>query len=216
MIAPLPSLSWTGRFVRLLAGLWLYGATMAFMLEADLGLDPWDVFHQGVERHVPLSFGQIVIVTGAILLLLWIPLRQRPGLGTVLNVILIGIAVDVTLAWLPTPDQLGVRGAFLAIGVVGNGLAGALYIGSGFGAGPRDGLWRGVVRRTGLSTRLVRTTLEVSVLAIGFVLGGTVGVGTVIYALTIGPIVQLFLQLVGDRPEAERGAATARRVEATA
>ncbi|KQY59624.1 hypothetical protein ASD11_08735 [Aeromicrobium sp. Root495] len=193
-----------GRFLRLLVGLWLYGATMALLVEAELGLDPWDVFHQGVEQHVGLSFGQIVIVTGAVLLLLWIPLRQRPGIGTILNVVLIGIAVDVTLAWLPTPDELPVRVAFLVLGVVGNGLAGALYIGSGFGAGPRDGLWRGVVARTGLSTRLVRTTLEVLVLAVGFVLGGTVGVGTVLYALTIGPVVQLFLGLLGDRPQASR------------
>lgn len=194
-----------GRLVRLLVGLWLYGATMAFMLEAELGLDPWDVFHQGVEQHVGLTFGQIVIITGAVLLLLWIPLKQRPGIGTVLNVVLIGIAVDVTLAWLPTPDALAVRIGFLVIGVVGNGLAGALYIGSGFGAGPRDGLWRGFVARTGHSTRLVRTTLEVTVLAVGFVLGGTVGVGTVLYALTIGPIVQVFLGLLGDRPQVMPG-----------
>lgn len=187
------------RLVQLVVGLWLYGATMAFMVEAGLGLDPWDVLHEGLTLHVPLTFGQVVIVVGAIVLLAWIPLRQRPGLGTVLNVLLIGIAVDVTLAQLPTPDTLGVRIAFLVVGVVGNGVAGALYIGADLGTGPRDGLWSGIVRRTGASIRLVRTALELTVLVIGFVLGGTVGLGTVLYALAIGPIVQTFLPLVEVR-----------------
>ena len=142
---------------QLIVGLWLYGATMAFMVEATLGLDPWDVFHEGMTHHVDLTFGQIVIVTGAAVLLLWIPLRQRPGIGTILNVILIGIAADVTLAWLPTPDNLAVRIGFLALGVVGNGLAGARYVGAHLGPGPRDGLWVGIVKRTGHSVRLVRT-----------------------------------------------------------
>lgn len=185
-----------GRFVRLLIGLWLYGATMGFLVEAGLGLDPWDVFHEGVTEIVPLTFGQVVILTGAVVMLAWIPLRQRPGIGTVLNVVLIGVAADVTLAWLPTPDHLGVQISFLAIGIVGNGLAGALYIGADFGTGPRDGLWSGLVRITGLSIRVVRTSLEVTVLAVGFALGGTVGIGTVLYALLIGPIVQLFLGLL--------------------
>ncbi len=168
---------------------------MAFLVEAGLGLDPWDVFHEGVADRVPLTFGQVVIVTGAVVMLAWIPLRQKPGIGTVLNVLLIGIAADVTLAWLPTPDHLLLQTAFLAIGVVGNALAGALYIGADLGTGPRDGVWSGIVRRTGLSIRVVRTSLEVTVLAIGFALGGTVGVGTVIYAVAIGPLVQLFLGL---------------------
>lgn len=191
--------SMTRRLVQLVLGLWLYGATMALLVESGLGLDPWDVFHEGLTRHVPLSFGQVVIVVGAVVLLLWVPLRQRPGLGTVLNVLLIGIAVDVTLAWLPTPDHLAVQATFLALGVVGNGLAGALYIGADLGTGPRDGLWTGVVRRTGRSVRLVRTGLEVTVLLVGFALGGTVGVGTVVYALAIGPVVQLFLPVVRVR-----------------
>ncbi|GAA3546728.1 membrane protein [Aeromicrobium flavum] len=179
--------------VQLLVGLWLYGATMAFLVRAGLGLDPWDVFHEGLTRHVPLTFGQVVIVVGALLLLLWIPLRQRPGIGTVLNVIVIGVAADVTLAILPPADGLAPGIALLVAGVVGNGIAGAMYVGAGLGTGPRDGLWTGIVRRTGLSVRLVRTTLEIVVLVTGFLLGGTVGVGTVIYALTIGPLVQLFL-----------------------
>lgn len=181
------------RLVQLVVGLWLYGATMAFMVEAGLGLDPWDVLHEGLTLHVPLSFGQVVIVVGAVVLLAWIPLRQRPGVGTVLNVLLIGVAVDVTLVLLPTPDDLWVRVLFLVVGVVGNGVAGALYIGADLGTGPRDGLWTGIVRRTGASIRLVRTGLEVTVLVIGFVLGGTVGLGTVLYAVMIGPIVQTVL-----------------------
>ncbi len=185
-----------GRLVRLVVGLWLYGATMGLLVEAGLGLDPWDVFHEGVAARVPLTFGQVVIATGVVVMLFWIPLRQRPGIGTLLNVLLIGIAADVTLAWLPTPDHLGVQIGFLVAGVVGNALAGALYIGANLGTGPRDGLWSGIVRRTGLSIRVVRTSLEVTVLAIGFALGGTVGVGTVVYALAIGPLVQLFLQLL--------------------
>lgn len=187
------------RLVQLVAGLWLYGATMALLVESGLGLDPWDVFHEGLTHHVPLTFGQVVIAVGALLLLLWIPLRQRPGIGTVLNVLLIGIAVDVTLALLPTPDALGTQVVFLVLGVVGNGLAGALYIGADLGTGPRDGIWTGIVRRTGRSVRLVRTSLEVTVLVTGFLLGGTVGVGTVLYALAIGPVVQAALPLVQVR-----------------
>ena len=187
------------RLGQLVLGLWLYGATMALMVESGLGLDPWDVFHEGLTHHLPLTFGQVVILVGAVVLLLWVPLRQRPGIGTVLNVLLIGVAVDVTLAWLPTPDHVAVEVAFLLLGVVGNGLAGALYIGADLGTGPRDGLWTGLVRRTGRSVRQVRTGLELGVLLVGFVLGGTVGIGTVVYALVIGPVVQLFLPWVQVR-----------------
>ncbi len=197
------------RLLQLLLGLWLYGATMAMLVESGLGLDPWDVFHEGLAHHVPLTFGQVVIAVGAVLLLLWIPLRQRPGIGTVLNVVLVGVAADVTLALLPTPDALAVQVALLVLGVVGNGLAGALYIGADLGTGPRDGIWTGLVRRTGRSVRLVRTTLEVTVLAVGFVLGGTVGVGTVVYALAIGSVVQLFLPRVQVRHARPRDGARA-------
>lgn len=199
------------RLVQLVAGLWLYGATMALLVESGLGLDPWDVFHEGLTHHVPLTFGQVVIAVGALLLLLWIPLRQRPGIGTVLNVLLIGIAVDVTLALLPTPDALGTQVVFLVLGVVGNGLAGALYIGADLGTGPRDGIWTGIVRRTGRSVRLVRTSLEVTVLVTGFLLGGTVGVGTVLYALAIGPVVQATLPLVQVRRPAVEEVSVASR-----
>ena len=181
------------RLTQLVAGLAGYGATMAFMIEAGLGLDPWDVFHQGLTRHLPLSFGVVTMLVGALVLLLWIPLRQRPAIGTVLNVLVIGIAVDATLAVLSTPQSLAARSAFLSIGIVGNALAGAVYVGAGLGTGPRDGLWVGLVRRTGLSVRLVRTSIELSVLVTGFLLGGTVGVGTVLYAVLIGPLMQAFL-----------------------
>ncbi|WP_344770605.1 hypothetical protein [Aeromicrobium panaciterrae] len=185
----------TERLGRLVVGLFLYGFTMAMMVESTLGLDPWDVFHEGVATQVPLTFGQVVIVTGAVVLLLWIPLKQVPGIGTVLNVIIIGLAADFGIALIDQPDNIWLRGLLLVGGVVGNGFAGALYIGAQLGPGPRDGLWLGLVRRTGRSVRFWRTTIEVTVLAVGFLLGGTVGVGTVLYALTIGPIVQFFLPL---------------------
>lgn len=184
----------TFRVIQLLIGLILYGFTMAMLVESTLGLDPWDVFHQGLANHLPLSFGQVVIAVGAAVLLLWIPLKQWPGLGTVLNVIVIGLAADFGLAVIARPDDLWLRIALLIGGIIGNGLAGALYIGAQLGTGPRDGLWMGLVRRTGLSVRLMRTSIEVTALALGIVLGGTVGVGTVLYALTIGPLVQFFLR----------------------
>jgi uncharacterized membrane protein YczE len=184
------------RLVQLTVGLFLYGFTMAMLVESTLGLDPWDVFHEGVARHVDLTFGQVVIATGAVVLLLWIPLRQVPGVGTVLNVLVIGLAADFGIAVIAQPDALWLRALLLLGGIVGNGFAGALYIGAALGSGPRDGLWLGLVRRTGRSVRLWRTVIEVSVLAVGFALGGTVGVGTVLYAVTIGPIVQAFLPLV--------------------
>ncbi|HET6561349.1 MAG TPA: hypothetical protein VFG72_05700 [Marmoricola sp.] len=181
------------RLVQLLLGLWLYGASMAMMVESQLGLDPWDVFHEGVSGGLPLTFGSVVILTGVGVLLLWLPLRQTPGLGTVANVVVIGVASDVTLGLLERPDGLAARSVLLVAGVVLNGLAGALYIGAQLGPGPRDGLMTGLVRRTGWSVRRVRTSLEVTVLALGFVLGGTVGLGTVLYAVAIGPLLQLFL-----------------------
>lgn len=184
------------RLVQLLLGLWLYGASMAMMVESQLGLDPWDVFHEGVAGGLPLTFGTVVILTGLVVLLLWIPLRQAPGLGTVANVVVIGVASDVTLVLLEQPEGLVTRSLLLVAGIVLNGLAGALYIGAQLGPGPRDGLMTGLVRRTGWSVRLVRTALEVTVLAVGFVLGGTVGLGTVLYALAIGPLLQLFLPRV--------------------
>ncbi|MBQ1073041.1 hypothetical protein KBX06_07685 [Micromonospora sp. C31] len=196
------------RLSQLYAGLVLYGVSMALMIESGLGLDPWDVFHQGLSELTGLSFGIVTIAVGALVLLLWIPLRQRPGLGTVSNVLVIGLVVDAALALLPGGGPLGVRAGMLVAGIVANGAATGLYIGARLGPGPRDGLMTGyVARRPGRSIRLVRTVIEVAVLALGWLLGGTVGVGTVVYALAIGPLTQLFLPLFTvagpkDRPTA--------------
>ena len=191
------------RLVQLYAGLVLYGASMALQIRAGLGLDPWDVFHQGVTERTGLSFGTIVIITGAVVLLGWIPLRQRPGFGTVSNVFVIGIAVDAALAALPHAGSAPAAVAMMLGGVGLNGVAGGAYIGAGLGPGPRDGLMTGLVRRTGRSVRLVRTTLEVTVLIAGAALGGTVGVGTVVYALSIGPIVHAVLPRLTVAPRAQ-------------
>ncbi|CRZ15247.1 membrane protein YczE [Mycolicibacterium neworleansense] len=179
----------------LLIGLCGYGVSMAMMVRAGLGLDPWDVFHQGLTRHTPLSLGMASAVVGVVVLLAWIPLRNRPGIGTILNVIVLAVTVDATLAVLPAPSALPASIAMLLGGVVLNAISTVLYIGAGLGPGPRDGLMTGLVARTGLSVRLVRTAIEATVLAVGWLLGGTVGVGTVVYAFGIGPLVQLFLRL---------------------
>ncbi|WP_406205008.1 hypothetical protein OH807_29910 [Kitasatospora sp. NBC_01560] len=181
------------RLPQLAVGLALYGASMGLMLRAGLGLDPWDVFHQGLQRTVGLSVGAWVTICGALVLLFWIPLRQRPGLGTIANVLMIGAAMDVTLRVVGTPGPLPARIALMVGSVLLNGLATGLYIGARFGPGPRDGLMTGLHRRTGRSLRLIRTGIELTVLAAGVLLGGTAGVGTVAYALAIGPLAQLFL-----------------------
>jgi len=188
------------RLAQLYAGLVLYGASMALQIRADLGLDPWDVFHQGVADRTGLSFGTVVIVTGAVVLLAWVPLRQRPGIGTVSNVFVIGIAVDATLALLPEAGSTPVALAMLLAGVGLNGVASGAYIGAGLGPGPRDGLMTGLVRRTGGSIRVVRTSIEVTVVAVGAALGGTVGLGTVLYALTIGPLIGYLMPRLGAKP----------------
>jgi uncharacterized membrane protein YczE len=182
------------RLVQLYVGLVLYGLGMALQIRATLGLDPWDVLHQGIARHLGLHFGTVVIAVGAAVLLLWVPLRQRPGIGTVSNVVVIGLVVDAALAVLPEPAAWPARWAFLLLGVLVGGLATGCYIGAGLGPGPRDGLMTGFARRTGLSIRLVRTVIEVTVLLAGFLLGGSVGVGTLVYAFAIGPLAQLFLR----------------------
>ncbi|MBF6210265.1 hypothetical protein IU433_00505 [Nocardia puris] len=184
------------RLVALYSGLWLYGFSMAVMVRAGLGLDPWDVFHQGVAGHVPLSFGMVTAVTGAVVLLLWIPLRQRPGLGTISNIVVIGVSVDAGLWLLPEWESMPVRVGAMPAAVVLNAAATVLYIGAGMGPGPRDGLMTGLVRRTGWSVRVVRTGIEVAVLATGWLLGGTVGVGTLAYAFGIGPLIQLMIPFV--------------------
>jgi hypothetical protein len=187
------------RLVQLYAGLVLFGISMAMVVRSELGNIPWDVLHQGVSDSTGISFGTVTILTGVVVLLLWIPIREKPGLGTVSNVLVIGPVVDLSL-WL-VPDQVDADGPdrwvprvlLFVAGVVLNAVATAMYIGSRLGAGPRDGLMTGLHRRTGVSIRLVRTTLEVLVVAVGWALGGTFGVGTVVFALVIGPLIQLFL-----------------------
>ena len=181
------------RLVQLYAGLALYGLSMALMVRSTLGVMPWDVLHQGLARRLGWSMGAVIIVVGALVLLAWIPLRQRPGLGTVSNAVVVGLVLDAALAVLPAPGGLPARVAFLAAGVLFNAVATAAYIGVHLGPGPRDGLMTGLVRVTGRSVRLVRTSVEVGVVATGWLLGGTLGAGTVVYALAIGPLVQVFL-----------------------
>lgn len=198
------------RLPQLLVGLALYGASLAMMVRGALGLSPWDVLHSGFIRHVPMTIGQAVVLLSFVVLLLWIPLREKPGIGTVANALLVGLAADATLAVLVEPDSLAFRLALMLGGLVLNALATALYIGSQFGRGPRDGLMTGIARRTGLSLRLVRTGIEVTVVVIGLLLGGALGVGTVLYALAIGPLAQLMLpwwtvELPEDRSLVRRG-----------
>ncbi|MFF8383699.1 membrane protein YczE [Streptomyces kanasensis] len=183
------------RLVQLTAGLLLYGASSALLVRSGLGLEPWNVLHQGLARLTGLSIGVVVTLMGGVVLLLWIPLRQRPGLGTVANVLLIGAAMDGTLALLPDVHGTGARVALMVAGVVLNGAATGLYIAARFGPGPRDGLMTGLHRVTGRSLRLIRTLIEVGVVATGFLLGGSVGVGTLLYAFAIGPLAQLSLRL---------------------
>ena len=183
----------TRRLIQLLWGLAVYGFSMALMLRANLGLDPWDVLHQGLAPRIGLSFGTTVNLVGLVVLLLWIPLRQRPGTGTVLNILIIGTVVDLSLPLLPAPEGYPLRFAFLVAGIVLNGIAGGAYIGAGLGAGPRDGLMTGIAGRTGWPIKIVRTAIELGVLATGWVMGGTVGLGTVLYALTIGWVVHYAL-----------------------
>lgn len=199
------------RLAQLVFGLFLFGLSIALLLQAGLGAMPWDVLHQGLARHLPLSIGTVMILTGVAVLLLWVPLRETPGLGTLANAVLIGLFTDAWLLVLPDPG--GWAGAalwrvgFVAAGIVLNGYATALYIGSQFGRGPRDGLMTGLARVTGRSLRLVRTGIEVCVVAVGFVLGGVLGWATLAFALLIGPLVQAFLpraivELPADAPAA--------------
>jgi uncharacterized membrane protein YczE len=197
VLQPSPSL-WTGRrlprrLTQLYAGLTLYGVSMALIVRSSLGNMPWDVLHQGLADRLGWSIGTVAIAVGALVLLGWIPLRQRPGLGTVSNVVVLGLAMDATLAVIPAPSSLALRMTLLIGGVLLNAVATAAYIGVHLGPGPRDGLMTGLVRRTGGSVRLVRTSIEVAVVAVGWLLGGTLGLGTVLYAVAIGPLAQVLL-----------------------
>lgn len=189
----LPSRRLPRRLTQLYAGLVLYGFSMALLVRSELGVMPWDVLHQGLSRTVGGSLGLVSIVVGAAVLLLWVPLRERPGVGTVSNVFVIGIAIDASLWLLPDVDDLLLRAALVVGGIVLNAVATAAYIGVRLGPGPRDGLMTGLVRRTGRPVRVVRTAIELVVVLSGWLLGGTLGIATVLYALLIGPLVQPLL-----------------------
>jgi uncharacterized membrane protein YczE len=196
---PVPSDRRGRRSAQLLAGLVLYGATAAMMVLAGLGLDPWDVLHQGLSRTLGLGIGTWAILASFVVLLGWLPLRQRLGVGTVANAVLVGAVIDLVLAVFEPPHALWARVALLVGGVIGNGIATGLYIGAGLGPGARDGLTTGIAAR-GHSIRAVRTTIEATVLAAGFLLGGTVGIGTVLYAVAIGPITHFTIPALAIRP----------------
>ncbi|WP_430779895.1 YczE/YyaS/YitT family protein [Actinoplanes sp. G11-F43] len=182
------------RVVQLFVGLVLYGVSTALMVESGLGLNPWDVFHQGLSEVTGISFGVVVLLVGVPVLLLWIPLRQRPGFGTVANLVVVGFAADAALRLLPAGESLPAKVGLLVGGILLNGFATGLYIGSRMGPGPRDGLMTGLAGRfPTVSLRVIRTGIELLVLGAGFLLGGTVGVGTIAYAVAIGPLVHLFL-----------------------
>ena len=197
------------RIVRCVAGLALFGVGVAMIIDADLGAAPWDVFHTGVSDLTGLGVGTVIILTGAALLLLWIPLRETPGLGTVLNAVEIGLVVDLVLPLIPEPDGLAARLVMMFAGVAVIGIGSAAYIGAGLGPGPRDGLMTGIARR-GVSIRVARTGIEVTVLLIGVALGGAIGLGTAVFAVGIGPLVQLFLPSLTIRPRTELATETSR------
>ncbi len=186
------------------AGLTLYGASMAMLTRAHLGLDPWDVLHEGLTKLTGLSFGTVTAIASVFVLLLWIPLRQKPGIGTVANVVVIAVTVDAVRAVLPDQSVLIWQILTMVGGIVANAVATAVYVGTRLGPGPRDGLMTGLHARTGWSVRLVRTGIEVLVLACGWLLGGTAGAGTVLYALSIGPLTQALLPLATWTREKEQ------------
>jgi len=188
------------RFIQLQIGLVLFGLSTALMVRADLGLNPWSVFHQGLSDVTGLSLGMVVSGVGVLVLLLWIPLRQKPGIGTICNVLLIGTVADLSLWLLPPLEELWLKSTCLVVGVVLNAAATGAYIGAGLGPGPRDGITTGLLKLTNWPVRWIRTGVEATVLALGWLMGGTVGVGTILFVLTTGPLLQIFLPMF-TRPE---------------
>jgi len=197
------------RLVQLYAGLVLYGFSIALMVRSDLGLAPWDVLHSGLTRWFPIDIGVALVLVSFVVMLAWIPLREMPGVGTISNAIAIGVSTDLFLAVLAAPGTLGLRVVLLVSGILLQGAATAAYIGAQLGRGPRDGLMTGLSRRTGRSLRLVRTAMELTVVAMGLLLGGVAGIGTIVYAVSIGPLSQALLPSMivavdspaGERPE---------------
>lgn len=202
------------RLTRLIPGLLLYGVADAFMIEAAVGVDSWTVFAQGISVHTGLSIGLLTNIIGLLVLLLWIPLKQKPGLGTVLNILLVGPGIELGLWLLPTPDAMWLRVAFFVVGLLLLAIASGIYIGANLGPGPRDGLMTGIHSRFGTPLWVGRTAVEVTVLIIGWILGGNVGVGTVAFALLIGPLCNITLPLLD--PATAKKRREAKLVTATA
>ena len=190
------------RLARCVFGLALFGLGISLILQAGLGAAPWDVFHTGVSELTGIPVGTVIIITGVALLVLWIPLREQPGIGTILNAVEIGVVVDLTLPLIPEPDLLAAQVPMMLSGVVIIAIGSGFYIGSGLGPGPRDGLMTGLARR-GLSIRVARTGIELFVLAVGIALGGSIGIGTAVFAIAIGPLVHVFLPMFTIRPLAD-------------
>lgn len=197
------------RITQLLIGLFLCGIGISLMVRGAIGAAPWDVLAQGISHHVPLSFGVVTVLVSMLVLLLWIPLRQKPGMGTVLNALLVGPAADVGFLLVPEVDVLWVQISFFVLGLLMMSAGTGLYIGAAFGPGPRDGLMTGLHRRTGWPIWIVRTGLEITVVAIGWALGGTVGIGTVAFAVLVGPLCQFFLRVFAVRIPADQPPAAA-------
>lgn len=190
------SLVMTRRWVQLLLGLFLYGLAIAMMIRAAIGISPWDVLAQGVSLRTGIPFGLVTNIVGVIVLLLWIPLRQRLGIGTVLNALLIGPSAEVGLWLIPLQDNIWVRIALFVGGLLLLAVATGLYIGARFGPGPRDGLMTGINTRFGVRIWIVRTSIEVVVLVIGWILGGNVGIGTLAFAVLVGPLVHITMPIL--------------------
>lgn len=186
------------RWFKLLAGLILFGIGIALMKQSQLGLSPWEVLHDGISKVSGIAIGTISILIGIVVLLLWIPMREKPGIGTILNILIVGNVTNLTLIFLPVSNQLLIQIIWLALGLLMIGLASALYLSSRLGAGPRDGLMMSLYRQTSFSIRLIRSVMEVGVLLVGWLLHGTIGIGTLAFALGIGPIIQFMFRLIGD------------------
>jgi len=183
------------RLLRCVTGLAFFGIGIAFFVKSTLGVPPWDVFHSGVSKHTGLGLGTVLIIVAFFVLLLWIPLRLRPGIGTILNAVEIGLVENVAQDLLPDTSNIAVRIAFMAAGMLCIAAGSGFYIGAELGSGPRDGLMLGLNKRFGISVRLARTVVEVSVMIIGILLGGKIGIGTFVFAFGIGPLVQIMLKV---------------------
>jgi uncharacterized membrane protein YczE len=189
------------RAARLLAGLVLFGVALAVLVQADLGLDPWTVFHQGIAKHVDLSLGTITVISSLTVLMLWIPLGERPGLGTIANALIVGPVLDLGVATIPAPHALALRLVYVVLAILATAVATGLYVGAGWGPGPRDGLMTGMAKR-GVPVAVARGSVELTVLIAGWLLGGTVGIATVLFAASIGPLVKPALARLAVRPQA--------------